>query len=298
MSEAPAQRPAAATDDPASAAEPRLSVVVITRNEAHNLADCLASVAFADEIVVLDSGSTDATLAIAERAGARAVQGGADWPGFGAQKNRALALARGRFVLSIDADERVSAPLRAEIERLLASAAARPSENDAVAWRMPRLSSFCGRFMRHGGWHPDPVLRLFRRGFARFSDDAVHETLLLLPPWNARAAATGTLRAPLIHFSYDRLDQVLDKLNRYSSGRAADLAARGRRGGLWRALAHGGWTFVRLYLLRLGMLDGSHGFVAALYQAETTYYRYLKLDARFDRRPDIPAHLRPDGEHR
>ena len=148
-----------------------LSVIVITRNEEANIGDCLASAAFARELVVVDGGSSDATVAVARQAGAR-VEVAADWPGFGPQKNRALALATQPWVLSLDADERVTPQLRDEILRTIASAEARD------AFSMPRRSSFCGQFMAHSGWYPDRVVRLFRRGRARFSDDAVHERVL------------------------------------------------------------------------------------------------------------------------
>ena len=162
-----------------------LSVIVITRNAGATLKRCLESVRWADEIVVLDSGSTDDTVAIA-REYTGMVETTADWPGFGVQKNRALERAAGEWVLSLDADEWVSAELRAEIETALA----RPG--DPVAYRMPRLSSFCGRPIRHSGWWPDYVARLFRRGHARFSDDLVHERLL---PQGGVASLTN----PLMH---------------------------------------------------------------------------------------------------
>ncbi|WP_345251982.1 glycosyltransferase family 2 protein [Pigmentiphaga soli] len=238
-----------------------MSVIVITRNEAANIAECLASAAFADEWIVVDSGSADDTVALAQAHGARVVQT-ADWPGFGPQKQRALELATGDWVLSIDADERVTPELAAEIRAALADPA-------ADAYEMPRLSSYCGRFMRHGGWWPDRVLRLFRRGRARFSDHAVHERVIA-------DGAVRRLRQPLIHYSYRDLESVLDKVNRYSTAGAQTLAARGRRGGLGAAIGHGLWAFLRTYLLRRGFLDGRHGFMLAVSNAEVTYYRYVK----------------------
>jgi glycosyltransferase involved in cell wall biosynthesis len=155
---------------------------------------CLASVAWADEIVVVDSGSSDATVEIARRLRAK-VETTADWPGFGPQKNRALALATGDWVLSLDADEWVTPELRAEIERAIGAPDFLP------AYRMPRLSSYCGRDMRHSGWWPDHVTRLFRRGDARFSDDLVHERLVV-------NGVTGTLREPLRHEAIRDLDRA------------------------------------------------------------------------------------------
>ncbi len=256
---------------------PVLSVILITRNEAANVGDCLRSVAFADEWIVVDSGSTDDTRRIAEAFGARVVTT-ADWPGFGAQKNRALAEARGRWVLSIDADERVTEALAAEIRRVVAADTSAHQGMDAPAlgsrgfagYELSRLSSFCGQWMRHGDWYPDRVLRLFRREAGRFSDDLVHERLMVSGP-------VGRLRGDLLHHTMDTLDSALDKMNRYTSGRALDKRRAGGTGGLAPALLHGAWAFLRTYLLRRGFLDGRLGFVLAVYIAEGTYYRYLKM---------------------
>ena len=261
-----------------------LSVILITRNEAHNVAACLASVAFADEWIVVDSASTDGTRQIAERFGAR-VSNTDDWPGFGAQKNRALALATGRWVFSIDADERVSDELAASIVRLVRPAPGGAGSNgahEAVAYDVSRLSSFCGQWMRHGDWYPDRVLRLFRRDAGRFSDDLVHERLIV-------DGTVGRLDGELLHDSMPTLDSALDKLNRYSTGRAVDKLGAGQRGGLAPGLAHGLWAFTRCYLLKRGFLDGRLGLALALYQAEGTYYRYLKMGLMANRAPDEAA---------
>lgn len=240
-----------------------LSVVIITHNEEANIADCLASVAFASEIVVVDSGSTDRTVELARAAGAK-VLCAADWPGFGAQKNRALAQATRPWVLSIDADERVTPALRDEIRAAVADA----SRYDA--WDMPRRSSFCGRYMSHSGWYPDRVTRLFRRERARFSDDLVHERVVVDGP-------IGHLRSDLLHATYPDLETMLQKLDRYSSASARAMHEQGRRSSPGGAVARGLWAFIRTYVLRLGFLDGRLGFVLAVSIAETTYYKYLKL---------------------
>lgn len=243
-----------------------LSVVLITRDESRHVLACLESVAFADEWIVVDSGSRDDTREIAERFGARVVLTD-DWPGFGPQKNRALALARGRWVLSLDADERVGAELGAEIRAVVD----RPDDaTGAAGYELGRLSSFCGQWMRHGDWYPDRVLRLFRRGAGRFSDDLVHESVRV-------DGRVERLRGELLHESMSDLDDAIDKLNRYSAGRARDLRRQGRSTGLAGALGHAAWTFVRGYLFKRGFLDGRLGLVLALYAAEGTYYRYLKL---------------------
>ena len=241
-----------------------LSAIVIAHNEEANIGECLACLGFAAEVVVVDSGSTDGTVDIARAAGATVHQT-ADWPGFGAQKNRALALATQPWVLSVDADERVTPELRDEILRAIASTS---QQHDA--WDMPRHSSYCGQYMDHSGWYPDRVLRLFRRGTARFSDDVVHERVI-------PSGAVGHLQHDLLHTSYRDLESVLDKMNRYSTAGARKLHEQGRRGSLGSAILHGLWAFVRTYLLQLGFLDGRLGFVLAVSNAEGTYYRYLKL---------------------
>jgi len=260
----------AASDSP-----PRLSLIVITRNAGTMIERCLGSVPMAGERIVLDSGSSDDTVARARALGAR-VEQTLDWPGFGPQKNRALASATGDWVLSLDADEWLSPELAAEIEALLAN----PSLGEgSEVFTLPRLSTFLGRPMRHGGWWPDAVPRLFRRGAARFSDDAVHERLLFATP----AAA---LRGVLHHESYRDLPEVLEKLARYAEQGAQQAARRGRRGGLLAALTRSSWTFLRAYLLRRGILDGRAGLIAALYQSQATFWRYLRLAELT--RPDRP----------
>jgi glycosyltransferase involved in cell wall biosynthesis len=241
---------------------PSLTVIVITKNEAHNIAACLASVAFADQVVVVDSGSADGTADIAKQLGAE-VTLHSDWLGFGIQKGRALALARCDWVLSIDADERVSLELKSEIQKVLAA-------SKFMAYSMPRLSSFCGQYMRHSGWYPDRVLRLFRRGEAHFSADLVHEKVVT-------GGAVGQLENDLMHETYRDLAQMLGKSDAYSTAGANEMFKRGKSASLASAIAHAFWAFIRTYVLRLGFLDGQLGFVLATSVAQTTYYRYVKL---------------------
>jgi len=242
---------------------PQLSVILITFNEAHNLAECLTSLqGLADEIVIVDNGSRDGTLDIAAQFGARVVRTD-DWPGFGPQKNRALDVARCDWVLSIDADERVTPALAQEIQAVIAQDAAR-------AYEIPRLSWYCGRFMRHSGWYPDPVLRLFRRGRARFTDDLVHERLVAQDP-------VQRLSHDLLHYSFLDFSQVLAKVDRYSTASAQQMFDKGRRASPAGALVRGAWAFVRTYVLRAGFLDGPQGLALAISNAQGTYYRYLKL---------------------
>ena len=241
----------------------KLSVILITKNEAAHIRACLESVAWADEIVVVDSGSSDDTVAIAREFTLHVYVH--DWPGFGAQKNRALGYATNEWVFSIDADERVTPELRAAIEAVL-----RKGDDTCSAYRVSRLSSYCGRFMRHSGWHPDPVVRLFKRDAAHFSDDLVHERLLV-------EGQVGQLDGELLHYAFDNLEEVLHKVNRYSSAGAVMLQQRGRNASLSGAVLRGLWSFLRTYILRGGFLDGREGFMLAASNAEGTYYRYLKL---------------------
>jgi glycosyltransferase involved in cell wall biosynthesis len=238
-----------------------VSAIIITQNEAVNIRACLESLAWVDEIIVVDSGSSDGTVAICREFTDQVYDH--DWPGFGPQKNRALAYASREWVLAIDADERVSGELRAEIVAAIANA-------DCVAFAMPRLSSYCGRFIRHSGWRPDYVTRLFRRGQGRFSDDTVHERVVV-------AGRTGRLTANLIHYSFRDLEQVLAVVNRYSTLGAARKYKDGERSGLTRAVLHGLGAFLTTYFLKAGFLDGRHGFMLAVSNAEGAYYKYLKL---------------------
>ena len=242
---------------------PSLSIIILARNEARNIVDCIRSAGFADEVVVLDSGSTDGTPALAATAGAK-VSSTADWPGFGPQKNRALALATGDWVFSLDADERITPELRASIQQAIAS----PGPH--AAFRLDRRSSYCGRVMRHSGWSPDWIVRLFRRDAARFSDDLVHERVLV-------QGSIGRLQGDLLHRSFADFESVLDKVNRYSTAGARALADRGKRASPAKAVGHGLWAFLRTYVLQRGFLDGAMGLALAVSNAEGTYYRYLKL---------------------
>ncbi len=246
--------------DPARA--PSLGVAMITKNAAAHLHDSLASVRFADRLVIVDSGSRDNTLAIAAEFGAQIVVT-PDWPGFGVQKNRALERLDTDWVLALDADEVLSPELAAAIQAAI-------RQPDSMVYRLSRLSNFCGRWMHHSGWRPDLIPRLFRRGCARYSDDLVHERLLF-------NGAAPVLDGELLHYSFDDLDSVVDKMNRYSAAGAQQKAGRGGHSSLGAAIGKGLWSFVRTYVLRRGFLDGREGFILAVANAEGTYYRQLKL---------------------
>ena len=246
-----------------------LSVTVITKNEAHNIAECLCSVLFADQVVVLDSGSTDGTIEISRSMGAE-VSISLDWQGFGIQKNRALDIATCEWVLSIDADERVTPELAQEIQAQLAQA---PVNGRSVAFAIPRLTQFCGVWIRHCGWAPDYVLRLFKRGEAHFSNDLVHEKLLLMRP----DTTVVRLKNPLLHYSYPTPEHYWRKLQCYSQDWARERHARGQTTTMSRAALAAIAAFFRSYVFRLGFLDGAMGFAVCTMQAQSAFGKYFEL---------------------
>ncbi len=249
-----------------------LSVALITRNEAANLPRALVSVRWANEIVVVDSGSTDATLEIARNAGARVFE--EPWKGFAAQKNSAIARTTGDWILSLDSDEEVSPELASEIQKLLAG------EPAFSAYRIPRLNHFLGRALRHGGYWPDPKLRLFRRGAAQFEERQVHETMRADGP-------DGLLRGHLIHHCYPTMDDYIEHMNRYSGINAEMLIASGRASRswiwlVWNGLVNPTATFVYNYIFRLGFLDGREGLLQHLNHSVYIHWKFAKAwaDAR------------------
>ena len=239
---------------------PELSAIVITKNEAVNIAACLDCLAFCDERIVVDCGSTDATVEIARAKGARVEFH--EWCGYGPQKNYALSLATGNWVLSVDADERVTPELAAAIKSAIAGA-------DADAWEFPRLASFCGREIRHSGWYPGYKVRLFRSGKARFDNAIVHERVIC-------EGALKRLRQPLIHHPVLTLEDALSRMDRYSTASAQVIVASGRKVSFLTGVGHGLYSFLRSYVLRAGFLDGAEGFLLAVANAEGSYYRYMK----------------------
>jgi glycosyltransferase involved in cell wall biosynthesis len=238
-----------------------LTVIIATKNEASNIEECIASVQFADEILILDSGSIDNTVDKAKAAGATVHS--TDWPGYGLQQLRGIGLSTGDWVLSLDADERISAELKEEILGAI-------SNPVAQGYRLPRRSSFCGQFICASGWVPDYTLRLVRRELAGFTDHFLHAHMTV-------RGSRADLHQPIIHYSYRSLDDVLEKLNRYSHGASLDLVNQGVSSGLTKAVAKGLWAFLRTYIMRAGFMDGQMGLVLAIFNAETTYYKYLRV---------------------
>jgi glycosyltransferase involved in cell wall biosynthesis len=238
----------------------KLSAIIITHNEAANLPDCLASLAFCDEIVVVDQASVDSTVEIAAKAGARVVER-PHFTGFGRQKQAALDEANGDWVFSIDADERVPEALAREIRAVIA-------RGDHAGYRVNRQTFFLGRYLKHGGWYPDRVLRLARRDAAHFTPAAVHERLDV-------KGSVGNLDNDMLHMSYRTIDDVLTKQRRYALLSAKVRRDRGVRGGVFAASVRSAFAFLKGYVLQAGFLDGAHGLVAARARAQETFWRYL-----------------------
>ena len=249
-----------------------LSLIVITRDAAHELAECLASAPFAAEAVVVDSGSSDDTVAVAARCGARAIPHA--WEGYGAQKNFAVGEARHDWVLCIDADERVTPELAAAVRALFARGA--PS---AAAYAVARRNRFLGRWLAHGEGYPDWNVRLFDRRRARWSDDPVHEHVVAAGP-------VARLAGDLKHASAESLDAYIAKQNRYTSLQAEAMHARGERASAFVVAASPLARFFRFYVIKLGFLDGVAGFAHIAIGAFASFLKYAKLRALTSRPED------------
>ena len=239
----------------------RLSVTIIAWNEEERLRACLESVGFADEIVVVDAESTDKTVSLAreftDKVWVR------PWPGFAVQKNFALDQATGEWILSLDADERVTAPLATRIRSIV------NDDGPAGGYLIPRRNLFWGAWVRHGGLYPDYQLRLFRRGAGRFAEDAVHESVGVTGP-------VQTLTEPLLHQSYRDLEDFVRRSNRYSTLAASDWLRRGRGVSVLDLIMKPLGRFLSMYIIRRGFLDGWRGLVLAVLYAEYVFLRMAK----------------------
>ncbi len=239
----------------------RISAVIITLNEERNIERCLKSLAWADEIVVVDTGSVDATLDICRRYGCKIVQ--SPWLGFGRTKQAAVEAASHDWIFSIDADEETTP----ELQRRLRALAAAP---ECVGYRINRRSFYLGKLIRHSGWTKDYPLRFFNRRFGRFNDKPVHEGVEL-------QGCEGVIKEVLLHYTFPTLASHLKKIERYAQLGAEGKAAAGRRSGVGIAVLRGALEFFRIYLLRLGFLDGGRGLILAVNSAFAAYMKYLML---------------------
>jgi (heptosyl)LPS beta-1,4-glucosyltransferase len=253
---------------------PRLSVTVIALNQEAHIGECLASVSFADEIVVVDTGSTDRTVELARTYTDRVLQ--AHWQGFGRTKNYALDQARGHWVFSLDTDERVPPALRDEILAVVAA------DGPLDGYRVPRKNYFCGRWIRHLGWYPDYTLRLFRRGRGRFRDREVHEEVVVDGP-------VGTFQTPLEHYSYRSVSEYVTRMDRYARLAAQELAKAGRRPHPGELFYRPFFSFFHLFFIRRGFLEGAPGYTLAVLMSMYKFLKYYYL-RELSRGRDLHGH--------
>ena len=230
-----------------------ISVVIITKNEEKFIEDAIKSAQFASEVVILDCGSIDDTCSIAKNLGARVEY--QDWLGFGEQKNRAIDLANNDWIFVLDADERITKELRSEILEAL-------KNEDYDGFLIPRLNNFFGKFIKRCGLYPDYSIRLFNRKKGRFIETPVHESVQI-------NGSVGHLKNHMIHLAYETVDEFIEKQKKYAS-----LSLKKKN--LLKALIAPFWVFIKIYLLRLGFLDGLHGYKIALIYAKYTYWKYIE----------------------
>jgi glycosyltransferase involved in cell wall biosynthesis len=240
-----------------------ISAAVITFNEEDRLSSCLASASvFAKDIVVVDSGSTDTTVNIAQEFGARIFQ--KDWQGFGPQKQFAIEQCRGQWIIILDADERVPPETAAEITRICQDPTA------VEAYSIARKNYFMGRWLRHAGWWPDRTIRLFHKGCGRMPEQKVHESLEI-------TGRVANLQNPIIHYPFRDLRHMMEKMNHYSSAGARELYNSGHKSSILKAWSRAAWTIFYNYFLRGGFLDGGPGLIIAVSDAANIFFKYAKL---------------------
>ena len=240
----------------------KISVAIITHNEERNIRDCLESVKWADEIVVVDNGSTDETINICQEYRARVYQEG--WKGFSGQKNSAIEKTANEWVLSLDADERIGPELRQEIETAL------QGDSPVDGYWIARKNYFLGRWVRHCGWYPDRNLRLFRKSRGRFTERAVHEKVEV-------QGKTANLNHPLVHETYRSLSDFFIRSDRYSTLAAGEMGRQGRKYRWGDVFFRPPLTFLQMYLLRAGFLEGYWGFLLSVLYSYYTFAKYAKL---------------------
>jgi glycosyltransferase involved in cell wall biosynthesis len=239
----------------------KLSVVIITKNEQNNIQRCMDSVAWADEIIVYDSGSTDATVEIAKKLGGKVTVG--EWMGFGPTKKHATLLANNDWILSLDADEEVSHELKKEIQGKMSGL--RPE----VGYRLPRLSNYLGRWIYYGGWYPDYQLRLFNREHSQWSDDYIHEKV--------KSKYTEKLSNNLNHYVFKNISHQVETNNRYSTLQAIEMKNKGKTFSWFHFFTKPTVKFLECYLLKLGFLDGWVGYLIARNAAYSVFLKWAKL---------------------
>lgn len=244
---------------------PTLSVVLIVKNEEEALRECLATVAWADEIVIVDSGSSDRTREIAAEYTDK-VYIEDDWQGFGVQRQRAQQYVTGDWILMLDADERVTETLAQQIRQAVAQ------DDRQAVYFVPRLSWVFGRFIRHSGWYPDYVARLYPREQAGYNDNRVHEKLVY-----PEGMSEKKLSGDLLHYTYRDLEHYLVKSAHYAAAWAQQRQERGKRSSLLQGMLHGLGCFIKMYLVRAGFLDGKQGFLLAVLSAHSTFAKYADL---------------------
>lgn len=239
----------------------KISATIITLNEEKNIAECIESVSWADEVVVLDSRSTDRTVEIARRCTDKVFV--EEWKGQGAHKNRAVELAQGPWIFSIDADERVTPELAAEIQQVV-------RDPQYHAYSVRRKNLYRGQWIKHGGWWPDEVKRLFRKDKASFNNARIHDSLQV-------AGSVGTLSCPLIHTSFLGADDFLERARHYAVHQGKEMFENGRKATAFTAFWRSAFAFFKTYVLRAGFLDGSAGLLIANYVMTLAFYKYMIL---------------------
>lgn len=240
----------------------KISAIIITKDEEHSIRECLQSISWVDEIIVVDSESKDQTLKICKEFRAKIFT--KSWQGFGPQKNEAIKHAKYKWILSIDADEIITPELKKEIIAIT------KSNNPSEAYSICRRSFYCGRLIKFSGWQSDFVVRFFQKKFCKFSDDLVHEKVLV-------NGVTLKTKSYMIHNAFENFEEVIKKINVYSSLSASMFYKKNRKSSLKKAILHAFWSFIKTYIIKLGFLDGKYGFMLSISNAEGTYYRYIKL---------------------
>lgn len=259
---------------------PKLSVTVITKNEAAHISEALASVRWADELIVVDSESTDDTVALARRFTDRVIVRA--WPGYGDQKNFAASVARNDWILSLDADERVTPALAQEIQSTLSS------EPEHKAYRMPRVTWHLGRWIRTTDWYPDDQLRLYDRRSGQWTGQYVHEAVTV-------SGSIGRLRGELEHFPYRNISDHLDTIDRYTNYAAKQMAENGRRAGFLQLAGHPPLAFLRNYIARGGIKDGVPGLIISSLNAYYVFLKFAKLRELQTKNPEPRSSNRKPG---